>query len=587
MGKYAIIPREDQASITVSPPKTADVVSFRVRAAASSIDPESGATAARWRRTLVAMAVHADAFRINSGAYLRAIAWRIRGLRVRSRSHISMLASHSPRVYDLWIARDEPRAVAAVKAAVDRHTAIPVLPVIDCREGSDGLEETLRSLRSACASSAAILIGGPATAGTIGIEVPAELARLMDAGETWLCLLRPGDRLAGGAFTIYAGAAEIAGEAGLIYADDDLLSPAGKRCAPHFKPGWNPDLFEHHDFLTGSCIVRVSKDELVRVEGDRWEQTLIGRAALRKTGPLHLPLVLHHRRCRPEPIVPGMPQLLLPDDVPTVTAIVPTRNHAELLRSCIEGLRRTAYPGLEILIVDNGSDEPNAVAYLEALKQDGISVLSIPGPFNFSALNNSAVKQALGEMLCFLNNDVEMVDQDWLALLVRQAVRPDIGAVGARLLYPDGTIQHAGVFVGIGGAAGHGHRLQSADASGYFERARLPQRVSAVTAACMVVSREKFEAVGGFDEKDFGVAFNDVDLCMKLNDRGWTSFYEPRATLIHHESKSRGCDRSESNRDRFAAELSALKRKWQTDKRRDPYHHPQLSRMSEQFLIEI
>lgn len=587
MGKYAIIPTEERSSLSRSLAKSVNVVPFPVRSP-ELLDPSANAPApSGLRRAMVTVAVHVDAFRRNSVAYLRAVAWRARGLRVRSRSQISMLAAHSPRVYDLWIARDEPKAVAAARAAVDQHAKRTILPVIDCRDGSEGLEDTLRSLRCASAPGPAVLIGGPDIPDTISIVEPGQLSDLIGTDEIWLCALRPGDRLAGGAFTIYAGAADLAGEAGLIYSDDDLLSPAGKRCAPHFKPGWNPELFQHHDYLTGSCIVRVSKDELALAEGERWEQSLIEIAAMRPAAPLHLPLVLHHRRDRPDPVLPNRPTRILPDSVPTVTAIVPTRNQVSLLRGCIEGLRRTAYPGLEILVVDNGSDEPGAVAYLDALKCQGVTVLSIPGPFNFSALNNAAVQQARGEMLCFLNNDVEMVDPDWLALLVRQAVRPDIGAVGARLLYPDGTIQHAGVFVGIGGAAGHGHRLQSADDSGYFERARLPQRVSAVTAACLVVAREKFEAVGGFDEEDFQVAFNDVDLCMKLNDRGWTSFYEPRATLIHHESKSRGDDRAERNRARFEAELGALKRKWKTDKRRDPYHHPHLSRSSERFLIEI
>lgn len=585
MGKFAIIPTESYSTVPNSPREKITAASADLVAFPTALTPV--ALPSGWRKAWVTVAVHADAFRLNSAAYLRAVAWRIRGLRVRSRSHISMLASSSPRVYDLWIARDEPKAVAAAAVAVHRQSGRVILPVIDCREGWSGLEETLRSLRCASASMPAVLVGGPEVEGTIRIEGPRDLLGLIEADGTWLCVLRPGDRLAAGAFTIYSGAAELAGEAGLIYSDDDLLSPAGKRCEPHFKPGWNPDLFEHHDFLSGSCIVRVSREELADLRVDCWEQALIGVAVKRSAPPLHLPLVLHHRHARPLPIVPDRPAELLPDSVPTVSVIVPTRNQLGLLRSCIEGLRHTAYPGLEILVVDNGSDEPETVAYLEALRGDGVKVLSIPGPFNFSALNNAAVRQASGEMLCFLNNDVEMVDPDWLALLVRQAMRPDIGAVGARLLYPDGTIQHAGVFVGIGGAAGHGHRLQSADESGYFERARLPQRVSAVTAACLVVSREKFEAVGGFDEKDFRVAFNDVDLCMKLNDRGWCSFYEPRATLIHHESKSRGCDRSEHNRARFAAELGALKRKWQTDKRRDPYHHPHLSRLSEQFLIEI
>jgi len=164
---------------------------------------------------------------------------------------------------------------------------------------------------------------------------------------------------------------------------------------------------------------------------------------------------------------------------------------------------------------------------------------------------------------------------------------PDIGAVGARLLYPDGTIQHAGVFTGIGGGAGHAHRFVGGGEEGYFERARLPQRVSAVTGACMVVARDKFLAVGGFNEEHFPVAFNDVDLCLKLNRAGWQSFYEPRSTLIHHESKSRGSDRLRINRARFAGELAALKAVWHTDQFRDPYHHPHLSPFCEQFLVGV
>ena len=211
----------------------------------------------------------------------------------------------------------------------------------------------------------------------------------------------------------------------------------------------------------------------------------------------------------------------------------------------------------------------------------------MPGPFNFSALNNAAVKHARGDYLCFLNNDVEMVDGDWLFLLIRQAMRSDVGAVGARLLYPDGALQHAGVVTGVGGGAAHAHRnLRDAD-GGYFLRDRLPQQVSAVTAACLVVSKEKFLEVGGFDEVDFPVAFNDVDLCLKLNARGWQSFYEPRAILIHHESKSRGSDSAKENRQRFAGELAALKRHWRTDQLRDPFHHPHLSPFCEQFHISV
>jgi GT2 family glycosyltransferase len=202
-------------------------------------------------------------------------------------------------------------------------------------------------------------------------------------------------------------------------------------------------------------------------------------------------------------------------------------------------------------------------------------------------LNNAAAVHARGELLCFLNNDIEILDPDWLSFMASQAVRSDLGAVGARLLYPDRSVQHAGVVTGVGGGAAHAHRFQREEEVGYFFRDRLPQRVSAVTAACLVVAKDKFEAVGGFDEQDFPVAFNDVDLCLKLNAKGWHSFYEPRAVLIHHESKSRGSDSAKENRARFAAELAALKRHWGTDRLRDPYHHPHLSPFCEQFRIAV
>jgi GT2 family glycosyltransferase len=277
----------------------------------------------------------------------------------------------------------------------------------------------------------------------------------------------------------------------------------------------------------------------------------------------------------------------LAEPAPAVTVIIPTRNRLSFLRPCIEGLRKTAYPNLDVIVIDNASDEPDTLDYLALLKRDGVRVLEMGGAFNFSALNNAAVKRAKGELLCFLNNDVEIIDPDWLSLLVRQAARADIGAVGGRLLYPDGALQHAGVVTGVGGGAAHAHRNLRHDDPGYFLRDRLPQRVSAVTAACLVVSKDKFLGVGGFNEVDFPIAFNDVDLCLKLNALGWQTFYEPRAVLIHHESKSRGSDSAKENRERFAGELAALKRRWGTDQLRDPYHHPHLSPFCEQFHIAV
>jgi GT2 family glycosyltransferase len=448
------------------------------------------------------------------------------------------------------------------------------------------LAQTLDSIKAAGLIVEPILVGGPVSAAMYRVGRPRDLANAMASSPQWLLPINAGDTLATGALTAYAEIAPEATDSSVVYADDDLLLER-RRVSPHFKPDWNPELFEHHDYVTGSSIVRADRDMLARLPDEGWAEALTRSAIERGSHPVHIKRLLHHRRSRPRPIPPEMLVQALESPEPNVTAIIPTRNEHQLLRACIRGLKTARYPRIETIIVDNGSNDPATLSYLADLEREGAKVLRMPGPFNYSALNNAAVRHANGDLLCFLNNDVETEDARWLALLVRHAVRPDIGAVGARLLYPDGTIQHAGVFTGIGGGAGHAHRFQRADDPGYFSRALLPQRVSAVTAACMVVAREKFLAVGGFDEENFPVAFNDVDLCLKLNRRGWQSFYEPRSTLIHHESKSRGSDRARRNRERFAGELAALKRVWNTDQFVDPYHHPNLSPFCEQFLVAL
>ena len=539
-----------------------------------------------WRHAWLSFRVHVDAFRFAPFAYLQGVGWCLRRLRVRSRNRLAALKGRSPLAYALWIELHEPvgQAMHGSPAGGD---LVSIWPVIDCRQDSFCLEGTLTSLALAGGANDPILIGGECRPGLRRIEHPRDLAPLIGEHQPWLLPLRAGDRLAGNSISIYAVTAAQARSSWLVYADDDIIDVDGGRGHPHFKPDWNPELFQHHDFITGANIVRVNKEDLANLPDAGWTRALVDQALKRGCMPAHVKLVLHHRPSRPEPLVPAKPTDFGSDQRPSITAIIPTRNKYGLLRTCIEGLKKTQYAHIQTIIIDNGSDDRETLDYLQNLQAEGLTVLRLPGPFNYSALNNAAAKHARGDLLGFLNNDVEMRDPDWLSLLVRHAVKDDIGAVGARLLYPDGTIQHAGIFTGIGGGAGHAHRFLTANDPGYFHRARLPQRVSAVTGACMVVAREKFEAVGGFDEQRFPVAFNDVDLCLKLNARGWQSFYEPRATLIHHESKSRGSDRLRVNRERFAGELAALKEVWKTDTFTDPYHHPHLSPFCEQFLIAV
>jgi len=402
-----------------------------------------------------------------------------------------------------------------------------------------------------------------------------------------------GDTIAAGAARAYraaiaaAGGTDGAAGARIIYADDDLAGPSGRRTSPHFKPDWNSELFRHHDYLTGACILRTTREALLaHATAPDWAAQLVAGEA-GKGVPAHIHKVLHHRRTRPAPQVPPVARSVT-TGLPPVTIVIPTRNRVDLLRTCLAGIAATDYPAaVEVIVVDNDSDDPATLAYLAGLDPARYRVLRHAGPFNYSAINNRAVAEARGRLLCLLNNDIEVIEPHWLATMALQAVRAEVGAVGARLLYPDGRIQHAGVVTGMGGAAGHAHRLLHPDEEGYFRRHALPQFISAVTAACLLVEREKFLAVGGLNESRFAVAFNDVDLCLRLNQRGWQSLYEPRATLVHHESVSRGLDRDPVGAARFAGELAALKERWGTEGGSDPFHHPELSRASERFAVRL
>ena len=526
-------------------------------------------------------AVHVDALRHSPADYLWSIWWHITGKKLRARLQLAPLLGASSRAYDLWRAQrlsDTQNKAAAEDKGPNLRAII---------NDGDKVELTLSSCQSEGLAASVI-------------SAPHDLAELALRNDEWALPLFAGDTLAKGAHAQYR-AATMASSANthVIYADDDLIDSAGRLTKPHLKPSWNGELFEHFDFLTGSALIRSSMlPDLAHLD-QNWAEKLTHRAiaeTAKSAGePVHIPCVLHHRRAR----LPSKPLQTLADGkepLPSISVIIPTRNRVDLLRECLEGLRRTTYCGhLDILVIDNGSDDEETLDYLSGLDTGVARVLRDDGPFNFAALNNRAVESTRGELLCFLNNDIEVRDPNWLRVMATQALREDVGAVGARLLYPDGRIQHAGVVLGIGGAAAHAHRRIAPNEEGYFHRHSLPQFVSAVTAACLVVSRRKFLAVGGFDERNFAVSFNDVDLCLRLAQQGWNSLYEPRATLIHHESVSRGLDRDVKGAARQAQEVAALQSKWQTGlasadnmaKGVDPYHHPGLSRLSELFVLDL
>lgn len=519
------------------------------------------------------VSVHLDAFRAEPRAYLIAVKWRVKRKRLRAQAQFARLMSISPKAYMLWAIREENNR--RVPSPPDLSKPIFVFVNVTGNPSPEAVKSTMDSIRGEGLRAFEI---GSAQTPTVGDAIAA----IQWTDQMWILPVEAGDTIAPGAASAYREAMN--GYSGrLIYADDDVLE-GRRRSKPYFKPDWNSELFEHWDFLAGACILRASQCDLEAVSCQQnWQRNLVA-AVVREGGALHLRQMLHHRRRRPRQIPPARP-LKIGSDLPPVSVIVPTRNRVDLLRTCLGGLATATYPDVEVIVMDNGSDDPETLAYLAALDTARHRVVKHDGPFNYSAINNHGVELARGHLICLLNNDIETMDTHWLSILATQALRPEVGAVGARLLYPDGRIQHAGVVIGVGNAAGHAHRFLRPDEEGYFHRHSLPQFTMAVTAACLMVERDKFMAAGGLNEVDFPVAFNDVDFCLRLNELGWQSLYEPRATLIHHESVSRGLDIDPVGAARFASELAALKRIWRTDKRVDPYHHPHLSRASEQFVV--
>jgi GT2 family glycosyltransferase len=250
-----------------------------------------------------------------------------------------------------------------------------------------------------------------------------------------------------------------------------------------------------------------------------------------------------------------------------------------MLERCICSiLSLTEYPNYEMLIIDNGSDQNETLAYFDELKKhQQITVINDDRPFNFSAINNNAAEQTKADFILFLNDDTEIITPGWLTEMVSIALQPGAGAVGAKLIYPNETIQHAGVILGIGGVAGHLHKRMKITNYGYFGRAALMQELSAVTGACLLVRKIVFDEVGGFDEENLGIAFNDVDLCLKIRAKGYRIIFTPFAQLYHHESFSRGDDNHPGKIDRFMKENNFMLEKWKYILKNDPAYSPNLT----------
>ena len=441
------------------------------------------------------------------------------------------------------------------------------------------------------------------------------------AGGDYIALLDHDDELACHALYAVATLLNEKRDTDLVYSDEDKIDHKGRRYDPLFKSDWNPDLFTAQNLVShlGVFRTRIVRDVggfRVGFEGAQdWDLALRVSEKIPGSHICHIPRVLYHWRAisgstaignSEKPYVRNAAHLALkehldrvnakgdvvsvgqsfyrvryhvPSPLPLVSIIIPTKNGLQLLRRCIESvLSKTSYGQYEIIIVDNQSDDPETIQYLMELKKSGVAtVLEYDFPFNYSAINNFAVKEARGEYLCMMNNDIEVISEDWLNEMTSHAARPEIGAVGAMLYYPNDVIQHAGVLIGMGGVAGHLYCGYPRGVSGYMTRAQLVQNMSAVTAACLVVRKSVYMEVGGLDESNLPIAFNDVDFCLRLIEQGYRNLWTPFAELYHHESATRGRDDVGEKRDRFQAEIRYMRSRWGHALQSDPAYSPNLT----------
>jgi GT2 family glycosyltransferase len=362
----------------------------------------------------------------------------------------------------------------------------------------------------------------------------------------------------------------------IAYADEVVDSAQGEDRL-NLKPDWSPILHEHAPYIGRAAFWRLQGEAAGQVEPEMTTSGRIAQAAPPQS-------VGHIRRALFRfPHEPAARRKKSPATVAgprgQISVIIPTRDRAELLAACLDSILAAGLqPADEILIIDNDSKERETEDLFRKIQARSsiVTVMRQPGPFNFSALCNAAAQRARGDLLVFLNNDTQVRTSDWLERLRTFAGRPDVGAVGAKLLFLNETVQHQGVVLGMGGVAGHFGARASASAAGWRKRGLVPHEVSAVTAACLMVEKAKFSAVGGFDAEHLPIDLNDLDLCLRLAQCGWRTICDSRVELYHRESASRGGGGLRLQRV-YARERAYFSQKWRNVIRNDPYFNPALS----------
>lgn len=456
----------------------------------------------------------------------------------------------------------------------------------------------------------------------------ASNSALSIASGEWYALMDHDDLLPPHALYCMAHAITKNPDVKLLYSDEDKISQSGQREEPYFKSDFNLELFRSHNMISHFGVYHESLVNKLggfrsKFNGSQdYDLALRCIELIRPEQIHHVPRVLYHWRKvegstslsneeKPYAMVAGERALnahyermgidavaeltgfgyrtrYFIAEKPLVSIIIPTRNAKELVKKCIESiLLHTKYNQYEIVIIDNGSDDRAAVSYFHSLSiNPQIKLFRDDGPFNYSALNNKAAAHCDGEILVLLNNDTEVISSDWLEVLVSHVMQDGVGAVGPKLLYADGRVQHAGVVLGLGGVAGHVHYGFQRDEPGFFGRLGLTNEFSAISAACLAVTKDNYLAVGGLNDIDLAVAFNDVDFCLKLRKRGLRNIFTPYAELFHSESATRASDNEDSTANRrFKREEAHMFEVWGGLIANDPAYNPNLTIDTPDFAL--
>ena len=452
----------------------------------------------------------------------------------------------------------------------------------------------------------------------------ASNAALQLATGDYVALLDHDDALSPHAFARVVDTINAHPDAAIIYSDEDKIDESDRRSQPHFKSDWNPDLLLCQNYISHLGVYRKSYVDQVGgfrlgYEGAQdWDLVLRISELVDPQRIHHIPEALYHWRsvsgstakdigeknyaheaagkalanrftrlgiaASLEPVdrYYWRPVYELPENRPEIAIVIPTRDRVDLQKACVESiLENTDYPNFKIVIANNESSEAETFSFFEDAKRRGIEVVDTPGTFNFSRIANDAIRARTEPLICLLNNDTTVIDSSWLEEMAMHACREEIGAVGAKLLFPHDHVQHAGIVLGIGGIGSEAFKYIHKTDDGYIHRAFLIGNYSAVTGACMLFQRSIWEELDGFNETETPNAYSDIDFCLRLGARGYRSLFTPFATLYHHQSASRGADDSEE----FSRATEYMRRQWGRLIDNDPFYNPNLTLEREDFTL--